>query len=58
MTTKQEAIVNFQDTADSIQKNYPGDSIMLADAWNDYTDLLCRDKIITTRQYKTWLNPF
>lgn len=26
--------------------------------WNDYTDMLCKDRQITNYQYDTWSNPF
>jgi hypothetical protein len=29
-----------------------------AQYWNDYTDMLCKDRQITNHQYDTWSNPF
>jgi len=26
--------------------------------WGTYTDSLCRDGLITMKQYETWVNPF
>ena len=28
------------------------------EAWNDYTDMLCKDGEITLKQYESWANPF
>ena len=35
-----------------------GDKVALREAWNNYTDSLCKDGLITERQYETWSNPF
>lgn len=35
-----------------------GDKVALREAWNNYTDSLCKDGMITERQYETWTNPF
>lgn len=40
------------------QPHYRGDSIAKRTAWNDYTDGLCKDGLITDHQYTTWSNPF
>ena len=34
------------------------DKPALREAWNNFTDSLCRDDLITERQYETWANPF
>ena len=34
------------------------DKPALREAWNNFTDMLCKDGRITPRQYDTWLNPF
>ena len=26
--------------------------------WNDYTDALCKDGLITTKQYQNWGQPY
>ena len=28
------------------------------EAWNNFTDFLCKDRQITAKQYDTWSNPF
>lgn len=37
---------------------YKHDKPALREAWNNYTDMLCKDGRITQHQYDTWLNPF
>jgi len=34
------------------------DSCMRTEAWNNYTDMLCKDRQITTAQYNSWASPF
>ena len=34
------------------------DKVARAEAWNNYTDGLCKDRTITQRQYDTCSNPF
>lgn len=34
------------------------DSVAKREAWNVYTDSMCKDGLITERQYETWSNPF
>jgi hypothetical protein len=35
------------------QPDYPA----RREAWNNYTDALCKDGQITPRQYETWVHP-
>ncbi len=35
-----------------------GDKPALREAWNNYTDALCKNGVITQFQYDTWTNPF
>lgn len=35
-----------------------GDVVATREAWNNYTDMLCKHGYITTQQYETWSNPF
>lgn len=37
---------------------YNTDVTAKREAWNNYTDSLCKDGMITKRQYDTWSNPF
>jgi hypothetical protein len=34
------------------------DKIMIREEWGTYTDILCRNKQITMKQYETWENPY
>ena len=34
------------------------DTVMRAEAWNNYTDMLARDGMISAAQYHNWTNPF
>ena len=35
-----------------------GDTIAKREDWNNFTDALCQDGMITQRQCDTWSNPF
>lgn len=59
--TKAEALADFREIWDEVVANNPrarGDSIMKREAFNNYTDALCKDRRITPHQYETWSNPF
>lgn len=34
------------------------DYVARAEAWNNYTDMLCKEGRISTHQYNTWTCPF
>jgi len=34
------------------------DKAAMRQVWGMYTDSLCRDGLITMKQYETWVNPF
>lgn len=34
------------------------DRVARAEAWNNYTDELCKQGNITLKQYESWSNPF
>jgi hypothetical protein len=34
------------------------DHVAIAEAWNNFTDMLHKDGEITAKQYDTWTNPF
>jgi len=54
--TKKEALSQFKEFH---MPNIPSnDKPALRQAWNDYTDYLCKDKQISLKQYETWDNPF
>ncbi|KKN58900.1 hypothetical protein LCGC14_0547020 [marine sediment metagenome] len=35
----------------------PKDKPMRSEAWNDFTDALCKEGRITMKQYETWTHP-
>lgn len=37
---------------------YTLDKIARWEAWNNFTDMLCKDGQITDHQYSTWVSPF
>ena len=59
--TKKEVVAQFRELwaeTVSLEPHWRGDSIAKRTAFNDYTDSLCKDGIITTYQYENWSNPF
>ncbi len=53
--TKAQAKEQF---VDSVLDGIPRHDIpMLEQAWNDYTDMLCKDGLITDKQYRKWTHP-
>lgn len=34
------------------------DRPMRAEAWNNFTDQLCKERRITSKQYSTWTHPW
>ena len=52
--TKTEALKLFRE----IDNSPKGDVVWRREAWNNFTDALCKDRQITPRQYETWTNPF
>ena len=59
--TKAEAIKLFRYIykIKAIQLGYRrGDEVAKRTEWNDYTDALCKDGLITSKQFETWDQPF
>ena len=59
--TKKEAVRQFKEMwAEAVQENprLKNDDPARDEAWNDWTDGLCKDKVITPRQYSNWTHPF
>lgn len=60
--TKREAIGLFKQSVWPQIKSAHGysdtDKPAIREAWNDYTDALCKGGNITMRQYETWTHPF
>lgn len=54
--TKVQAVKMFREL---IMPQIPyGDKIWQRTAWNDFTDSLCKDGMISNYQYDSWTNPF
>ena len=59
--TKAEAVKLFRFIykVKAIQLGYRrGDEVAKRTEWNDYTDALCKDGLITQKQRKNWDQPF
>lgn len=59
--TKKEAVARFRQmfpTGSFTGVNGQLDRPARAEAWNNYTDALCKDGEITLRQYETWSHPW
>jgi len=57
--TKQQALQDFKENVlPAVKQQYPHDKHAVIQAWNDYTDSLCKDRQITAKQYHNWSNPF
>lgn len=52
--TKAQAVAEFRET---IGNMYRGDRIMQHEAWLNFVDMLCEDKLITQKQRDTWSSP-
>lgn len=54
--TKAQALDCFRKTIlPSIPRH---DKVMRREAWNNFTDSLCKAGEITLKQYESWENPF
>lgn len=58
--TKRDALAQFRALVmPELLKRYGrGDVTAQREAWNNYTDALCKDGSITRAQCDTWTNPF
>jgi hypothetical protein len=57
--TKREALEQFKsDILPEVIKKYGKDKVAICEAWNEWTDYLCKDRQITPKQYNNWTNPF
>jgi len=52
--TKKQALQMFLEFYEGPR----GDVIWKREAWNNFTDSLCKDRQISSHQYDTWTNPF
>jgi hypothetical protein len=60
MMNKKDALRLFrEEVLPNIIKQYgKDDKPAQSQAWNDFTDALCKDKQITMKQCESWTNPF
>jgi hypothetical protein len=58
--TKTEVLRAFrEDVLPSIDEHYSKtDRVARREAWNNYTDALCKGGQISLAQYESWSNPF
>lgn len=58
--TKSEVLKQFKaEVLPAVVAKYGDDDrVAKAEAWNNYTDSLCKDRQITAKQYSNWTNPF
>ena len=59
--TKKQALAVFKGQLKENERFYNlivKDKVALRESWNNFTDSLCKDELITERQYDTWSQPF
>jgi hypothetical protein len=61
--TKRQALAEFREVAlPEVKRRYETDGrvdrVARAEAWNNYTDALCKDRRITRHQCDAWSNPY
>ena len=58
--TKKEVLLYFRAWLLPVVRSQYGrkDKPAVREAWNNYTDELCKRGKITSRQYESWSNPF
>ena len=61
LTKKQVEAMFREDILPMIKAMYEQDGrrdvIARCEAWNNFTDALCKDRQITLQQYETWTHP-
>jgi hypothetical protein len=56
--TKSQAFAEFKASYSDFKTAVKRDKIAVKEDWHAYTDSLCKDGRITTKQYNNWSNPF
>ena len=56
--TKAEALKDFRLLYKTFTNYRKGDVVAKRTEWNDYTDALCKEGLITLKQYENWGQPF
>ena len=56
--TKKQALKEFKLIFKDFLKNNRFDYVAKRETWNNWTDSLCKDGLITSWQYENWDQPF
>lgn len=58
--TKRQALSIFKKEAMKLTITQFGklDKVAMCEAWGIFTDSLCKDGLISMKQYESWTNPF
>ena len=56
--TKAEALKDFRLLYKTFTNYRKGDVVAKRTEWNDYTAALCKEGLITLKQYENWGQPF
>lgn len=58
--TKKEVLAAFKEsyTLQCYGSEMHEDKIAKRESWYNYTDMLCKENVISESQYKNWSNPF
>ena len=56
--TKAEALKDFRLLYKTFTNYRKGDVVAKRTEWNDWTDSLCKEGLITEKQYENWGQPF
>ena len=56
--TKKQALKEFKLIHKNFLKNNRFDYVAKREAWNNWTDGLCKDGLISFWQYENWNQPF
>ena len=58
--TKAEAVSQFNELWSNKVNLFPhvkDDEVMKSEDWNNYTNMLCKNGVITEKQYNSWDSP-
>ena len=56
--TWRQVVANCKEVFKESPSEFRGDSVAKREYFNNYTDMLCKEGVITSKQYETWSNPF
>lgn len=56
--TKAQVVAECRQAFRDDPETFRGDVTAQREYFNNYTDMLCKDRQITVKQYETWTNPF